>query len=179
MKAKYEPRLTSIDVESMSTYEFIQFVVNRESFLRDYGTFKKFEEGKIRERVSSVLCSQNLQELYSELIICFQAALEVEARPSYYFNLFVIDLIERLYSDFLYLQGKVDMRLEHLPIEDTPSSVCCDWVFSSRSLSPYQRYLLFEYLALGYSLEALARRRHCTVRTIQNHINQILDFFGL
>lgn len=174
MTKKNEPRLKSIKPESLSKTDFLKFIFGRDSFYRDYKLLHASERGLVNHKLHHIFNFIEMDELYDECILCFQAAIEMD-RPTYYFNCFIIDLIERYYSDLVYSNKKKEIKTEHLLVEDDPSFISYEWVLFSQTLNSYQRYLLFEYLALGYTLEALATRRYCTVRTIENHLNQIVD----
>ena len=178
MTRKNEPRLKSNDIEQLSDHEFIKFIIGRDSLFRDYKLLHNLEIEEARSRINSVIHSNSIKELCKEFRICFKAATQTEARQTYYFNLFIIDLIERYFSDFIFNQNKKEINMEEIPAEDDTSLISDEWVLYSRILNPYQRYLLFEYLALGYSLEALAKRRYCTVRTIENHLKILVDLIG-
>jgi hypothetical protein len=178
MKKKNELRLRATDINTLSDSDLIKFIVNRDSFSRDYKLLHGLEKDEAMERFYSVVCNGDTEDLCSEFKVCFKAAIQVPERQTYYFNFFIIDLIERFYSDLVYCRNKKEIRLDQIPGEDDPTLISYEWVLYARVLTPYYRYLLFEYLALGYSIEDLARRRYCTSKTIENHFKQVLDLFG-
>lgn len=174
MKKQNETRLRTHDIQGMSDRELVSFVFSdRKSFYRDYKLHHNADKEEVKERVHTVLNFINPKELLNEIRLCFSAAILMEERQTYHFNLFIIDLIERYYSDAIYSFKKKDIGTQH-QINDEEIPISYEWVLYARLLTPYQRYLLFEYLVLGYTLEDLGKRRYCTSRTIVNHLNQIV-----
>jgi hypothetical protein len=174
MNKKYESSLRTQSIQEYTWDELLKFTFERKSFFRDYKLLHAKDEGEVNRRLKYVVYVDP-KSLAEEIRLCFNAAIQMESRQTYYFNLFVVDLIERYYSDAIYYENKKEMKAEYLISQDDPSPISFEWVLEAGILNPYQRYLLFEYLALGYSLEALGRRRHCTSRTIENHLNQIIE----
>jgi len=171
----YEPKLKLTDVMKFSDTELLRFTFNRKSFFRDYKLLHNKEEGIVRERVGLVLSYVDICELAREIRLCFSGAVMSQERQTYTFNQFVIGLMEMHYSNESFSSKKVEIAKDILISNDDPSHISYEWVLFSSILNPYQRYLLFEYLILGYNMEDLAKRRYCTSRTIQNHMNTIIE----
>ena len=169
-------RLTKI--RDLTDKEVINFVTERKSFLKDYKIIHTgLSEEDIKKRCLLIPSLNCIRDLRKEIEMCFDSALLTD-RPSHYFNFYLIDLFERLYSDIEFQQERKEIGENHF-IEDSPILISYDWILYSSLLTVYQRYLLFEYLCLGYTLQTLAERRYCTTRTITNQINQVLDLLDL
>lgn len=177
MTRKKESRLRSQDIQALPWKELLDFTFERKSFFRDYKLLHAKGEENVKNRLKQTMSFMNPQELSEEIRLCFNAAILMDTRQTYHFNLFVIDLIERYHSDAIYYSKKEEIKNEHLIKESSPS-ISLEWVLCASTLNTYQRYLLFEYLALGYSIEDLASRRHCTSRTIHTHLKQIVEVLG-
>lgn len=169
-----EQKLGQTDTERMSDPELLKFCFNRKSFFRDYKLLHRLDVYSVKTKINGVTCMKDTHRLANEVRICFHAATQMKERHTYYFNFFIIDLIERYYSDVLYQLNREEIKEKDIITNDTTPSISYQWVLRSRILNSYQRYLLFEYLALGYSLEDLGRRRYCTSRTIENHLEIII-----
>ncbi len=171
-----EPRLKSIDIKSFDTFDLLKFSLNRKSFFRDYQNLHSKSEGEVREIVRVVIEDVGSYNLSEEIRLCYYAAIQSEKRHTYYFNVYLIDLVELYLIDVVYTSRTQKIEEEDFPLQESSTPISYEWVLYSRILNPYQRYLLFEYLALGYSISDLAARRYCDTRTIYN--KNIIQFFG-
>lgn len=173
-KKTYERKLTHTDISQYNEAELFKFTFSRKSFYRDYKLLHNTEEERVKEKVGLVLSYVDLSNLAREIRLCFQAACMNPSRNTYMFNLYVIELLELHYSNESFSSKKIEIEEnEHLSYYPSPT-ISYDWVLFSKLLTPYQRYLLFEYLVLGYNFEDLGKRRYCTKRTISNHFNAII-----
>ena len=167
-----EANLKTTNLQELTGYKFWDFVFNRRSFFRDYKLLHYTECDSVNEKINAILYSDERQELEREIRLCFDAAL-LTKRSTYYFNLYIIELVELYYSNLEFSLRKREIADEDILYESSPT-ISYEWVLFSDQLSKYQRYLLFEYLVLGYSIGELAKRRSVTPKTIYNHIDIIL-----
>jgi len=172
-----EQKLKNIDIKSFSTFDFLKFCFSRKSFFRDYNNLRSKDEDEVKERVKIIIEYIGSDRLYSELLLCYKAAILSEKRHTYYFNLYIIELLELYYSELSFICKSEEIKTDMLSISYQPY-ISYEWVLYSKILNPYQRYLLFEYLTLGYSIQDLASRRYCDSRTIYNHFNTIIDILS-
>lgn len=101
----------------------------------------------------------------------YSAAIQKE-RPTYYFDKWVGELVELYYSNESFAKNKREIESsDNFHIDKDPISL--EWVLQSNQLTRYERYLLFEYLILGYSLNALSQRRYVSLATLKNHLAHI------
>jgi hypothetical protein len=169
---KNEKRLKSQDITNYSDDKLLKFTFKRKSFYRDYKLLYGKDPEAVDERVQTLLYSNRVNEFVDEVRLCFEAANQMP-RPTYHFNVFVTDLLERYHSEIVFSLKKKEIGQVDMVHHDDPSLLSYKWVMQSNILSSYQRYLLFEYLVLGYSIEGLASRRYCTTKTISNHLKEI------
>jgi len=178
-KKTRESSLRFIDTQKLSGLELLKFTFSRNSFYRDYKLLHGADNDRVKEKLGCIIDHANLVDLSDEVRVCFLAALDSGSRKTYYFNLYTIELIELYYSNILFSLKSRRLEEEHHLVYDDPFSISYEWVLYARILNPYQRYLLFEYITLGYSIEDLARRRYCTSRSIMYHLQEINLILGL
>lgn len=175
---KNERSLKSINIKDFNDLELLSFTFNRKSFFRDYLLLHTKEREEVRRRVSIVISFIGSSNLSKEIRLCHKAAI-LNSRQTYSFNVYLIDLVEMYFSDAIYNYKTREIKEHDHPFFNDRTLISYRWALHSRVLNSYQRYLLFEYLALGYNITDLARRRYCEPRTIYNHINSIIEELDL
>ena len=175
---KREPRLKYLDLHNCSRRQLYSSVFKRDSFFKLYKVLHNMESDRVKERIGYILRYGNLYEFEEEIRLCFDAGLQSGSQQTYYFNTYLINLVELMYSNLSFsLRIAREVEAKDLVI-NLPTSISYDWVLFSSMLNRYQRYLLFEFLVLGYTITELAKRRYCTPRTIYNHFDNISTLLG-
>jgi len=173
-----ELRISKLKLDQLPDKDLLHQVVNRESFNKLYQTNHNLGRERVRERVQCIVDSDCLHDFLKEIRICYTGVVNSPLRKKTdTFNLYIMSLIELYYSNLSFTNSSRRIKAEEL-LCNPSAYLSYDWVLFASSLNRYYRYLLFEYLVLGYSLVDLAKRRYCTERTIHNHLKAILEELG-
>lgn len=176
IKKRRVSNLKSIDTQKLTGDKLFHFLFTRSSFYRDYELlhYSKKEQVINKLRLIFDYCD-DIDTFRKECELCLVAAQQAPARPTYHLHVYLSNLIELYYSNFSFVAQSREIQDKDLLYEAKAFGISHERVHHTKTLDQYQRYLLFEYLVLDYTIKELARRRYCTTKTIYNHLQIIFQ----